>query len=278
VSRLTRTRSAFTLIELLVVIAIIAILIGLLLPAVQKVREAAARMKCANNLKQIALAGHNYASAQGVLPPGITGSPNPHPYSFTQGNFQWMGPLGYLLPYVEQKPLFDQIDASTRAGVTWTSSWSADQIGPSQWYNYQSNGTAIYNNLMQSAIPTFLCPSDRQLQQGSSFNGWALIYVDLYFNGSSTLFAQPVGFPPTPPPLGKTNYVGVAGYFGNVNLPSTDVFQGVFTNRSKTSLQNITGADGTSNTLMFGECLGDARVVPAGGTPNYFTWPNVQVK
>jgi prepilin-type N-terminal cleavage/methylation domain-containing protein len=130
-------RRGFTLIELLVVLAIIAALIGLLLPAVQKVREAANRIRCANNLKQLGLAAHNYHDSQGHLPPGIGYYP---PASGAFGTYFF-----HLLPYVEQDALYQ----SALGSVSFLPS-----LGPTTVY-YPGN-----NNVYSRPVKAFLCPSD----------------------------------------------------------------------------------------------------------------------
>ncbi len=236
-------RAAFTLIELLVVIAIIAILIGLLIPAVQKVREAAARAKCQNNLKQIGLAAVNYNSAIGCLPPGYMGyAPIMTTYPPAQDSTTWYGSLVFLLPYMEYDSIFRQLQGSTDVNKI---------VGPAFWHTNDQN-------LMNNRINTFLCPSDNAYEvydNPSTGIVWASIitvssasYGGFYFklDGESMLTGQ----------VGLTNYTGVAGNAGHTGDPVYDPYEGVFNSCSKVPLSDVTSADGTSYTTMFGESLG----------------------
>lgn len=143
-----RRRSGFTLIELLVVIAIIAILMALLVPAVQKVREAAARTQCINNLKQIGLATHNYESSNKILPPAYRGNQ----IGMSPGYYDLWGTLALLTPYLDQTPVYNGIDLSLTMYHPTT-------------FAIQAPGA------VQARVAVFLCPSDRMVSVCSNAYG-----------------------------------------------------------------------------------------------------------
>jgi prepilin-type N-terminal cleavage/methylation domain-containing protein len=216
-----RQRQAFTLIELLVVMAIIAILIGLLLPAVQKVRAAAARIKCANNLKQLALAAMNYESDRQRLPSGINLQIDPY-YGAQGAKFGPPPEFGYsfsweeaLFPYIEQDNLFKQLvlNQQNQYGI----------YADSQYYNCIGPGSPG-----AKAVKTLQCPADPVPNNG----------VTTYTGDNGTVYY-----------FGITSYCGNAGSV-SVYWPNATQ-DGIFYINSDVRLSDVT--DGLSNTILFGE-------------------------
>jgi prepilin-type N-terminal cleavage/methylation domain-containing protein/prepilin-type processing-associated H-X9-DG protein len=234
-------RSGFTLIELLVVIAIIGILIALLLPAVQKIREAAARMTCSNNLKQLGLALHNYHDAYQRFPPGRKSTASSEGYSITSYPsdpvMQNMHGLVLLLPYIEQGNLYQQFNLKATFGNF--RSDSIGQPGPTKSSVFATPDAVASGNAALSSykINLLLCPSD---------NGDPTIAPSRYYSpdiGTTGIRAT------------KTNYdfishssgVGYFNYWSNSSLSTRYMFG----ENSTTRITDVT--DGTSNTLMMGE-------------------------
>ena len=228
--QMTRKRTAFTLVELLVVIAIIGILIGMLLPAVQQVREAARRITCANNIRQLGIAAHNFESAFQQFPPGLNyplSSSRPFRDDATASGGQRIAWSVFLLPFLEQNNLHDVF-------ATETSEFSTDW-----WLALMPDGSPC----VSQNIPFFQCPSDAGPDGNDSYT--------------------PTAIPVAGALCGKSNYVAIAGAgtappFGTgLSELSTSAagifvpFWGIFGINSRTTFGNI--SDGTTNTIMFGE-------------------------
>ena len=218
--------NGFTLVELLVVIAIIGILIGMLLPAVQAVREAARRVQCANNSRQLALAIMNYESAHQVFPPACNsetsrGRLDAAPIIARPSNDSDAVQQGwgfFILPFLEQEALSQVFDTATDNGDT---DW---------WLATDTNGKLVASNV----IPAFICPSDDS--------------PDGDFNSSCTDANAPDG-----QLYAKANFVAVVGALRHVNSDDTGFENawGIMATNTRTSFGDI--QDGSSNTILIGE-------------------------
>jgi prepilin-type N-terminal cleavage/methylation domain-containing protein/prepilin-type processing-associated H-X9-DG protein len=232
-----RIRSGFTLVELLVVIAIIGVLLGLLLPAVQQVREAANKTTCVNNLKQIALAAHNYESGHGRLPPGM--------------DRQHIGALVYLLPYLEQDAYFKDVSFDPQHFVYW---WQDPRNRPPlagpPWLDLAVPRPPDHYGI-EGSLQILICPSGISPSQTQN----VLM--------TSTRGTPGVEFTPGLPPdwdllsgapgnkiITRNHYAPVGGdwFFDGGR------YHGIFYYNACHAVNDV--KDGTSNTLMFGETAG----------------------
>ena len=265
-------RHGFTLVELLVVIAIIGILIGMLLPAVQQVREAARRSACSNNMRQISLAALNYESAFGLFPFGVreTGGPDDPTIPYIEDlnndtpprNAQWAW-SAFLLPYVEGNNIFQRFriqgDESAATRLQDGASGFELPLDP-------ANATPAdeFANAMQSQLPGFLCPSDSipQVNTHRGSGNWLGQGMSGPVQGDSGDISGTNGTSDVLE-VSATNYVGCNNVhvchgqtLSDTSITNFSSPLGTYCSFAETSLGRM--QDGTSNTIVFGERIYDA--------------------
>ena len=223
-----RKNRGFTLIELLVVIAIIAVLIGLLLPAVQSAREAARRIQCVNNMKQIGLAVHNYTDANQAIPPSAT-------IGAVGQIYQDQGVLCRVLPYMEQTAIANSINWNVGVRGDLTSNWSDPPMDQDVWAGQWGRMNATANI---TYVQAFLCPSDSNNGGNNTF----------FINGARRL-------------ISTTDYywnVGTSLFYNNNKVNGPSYSPGATLNGVQVANSTITIAsfsDGTSNTVIMSESV-----------------------
>ena len=255
-SRSLSRRSAFTLIELLVVIAIIAILIGLLLPAVQKVREAAARAQCQNNLKQIGLACHNHESAYGYFP---TCGAQSAAMSAKNTPFVVEGWGAQILPFIEQ----DALHNFTKGGNSFT------------WYS------ALGKTPTEVPVKTYGCPS-RSGPRQSVAASWGSVYALNDYAGVMAEWGMEWQLGPPPHPNEANTFKGIIVKGGHLMGTESNGWAG---SRKYTPVTAVGVTDGTSNTVMIAEKAVSSRQYRAkvwdwwelNGWSHNADWPNMRL-